>query len=374
MRVALWVLFLNACGPGLNAKATKSAARDALIAATTDVGKMTALLGKGVVNGGVWFEDASCASRFPEGEVPPTLRGEFARCLVGLRLEPSTRTDALGDVEVLTYGPGFELEARVAQNLDGPGALTWVGYASKRAKDALPSISSAALERLRITGDRNGPIDPAVGDTFEREAIPRGTPDPRNVDPATKFAFTWLKICLDETGDISEVDPFLTTSTEAEARFVAAAKQWTFRPFTIGGQPMPVCAMARLVYPAAAASEPEVLPMPPPLSRSKKRPRMLSNPRLIEGRRIAGATNIIPDDETKTAIQRAGAPTLQGTFRVCLDDTGVVESVLPLQSTGVSRYDTQLIAHMRAWRYSPYLVNDEPVPVCTYVTFIYSQR
>jgi hypothetical protein len=197
---------------------------------------------------------------------------------------------------------------------------------------------------------------------------------PRNVDPATKFAFTWLKICLDETGDISEVDPFLTTSTEAEARFVAAAKQWTFRPFTIGGQPMPVCAMARLVYPAAAASEPEVLPMPPPLSRSKKRPRMLSNPRLIEGRRIAGAKNIIPDDETKTAIQRAGAPTLQGTFRVCLDDTGVVESVLPLQSTGVSRYDTQLIAHMRAWRYSPYLVNDEPVPVCTYVTFIYSQR
>jgi hypothetical protein len=47
--------------------------------------------------------------------------------------------------------------------------------------------------------------------------------------------------------------------------------------------------------------------------------------------------------------------------------------VLPIQSTGVSRYDALLIAHMRIWRYSPYQVNDEPVPVCTYVTFIYKQ-
>ena len=190
MRVALLSVLL-ACGPGLRSKDTRSAASTALITASTDAGKMTALLGKAVVNGGLWFEDASCASQFSEGEVPPALRAEFARCLVGLQLKPSTRTDALGDVEVLTYGPGFELEARVQQNLRGPAALTWIGYASKRTKDALPSISGAALEGLRVAGDRNGPIDPAIGDTFEREAVPRdtlpilvSTKDARNIDPA----------------------------------------------------------------------------------------------------------------------------------------------------------------------------------------------
>ena len=29
---------------------------------------------------------------------------------------------------------------------------------------------------------------------------------------------------------------------------------------------------------------------------------------------------------------------------------------------------------MRSWVYSPYLVDNEPVPVCTQVTFIYSQN
>jgi hypothetical protein len=29
---------------------------------------------------------------------------------------------------------------------------------------------------------------------------------------------------------------------------------------------------------------------------------------------------------------------------------------------------------MRNWRYKPYLVNGKAVPVCTAVTFIYSQK
>lgn len=374
MRVALLLVLASACGPGLASKDTKVAAGNDLAAALTDVAKMTALLRSGVVNGGLWFEDASCADKFTGGEVAAELRSEFARCLVGLKLKPSTRKDALGDVVVLTYPPGFELEARLVQNLDQPTALTWIGYASKREKDALPSISGEALEGLRVAGDRNGPVDAAVGDTFERSAISHDTPDPTSVDPAKKFAFSWLKICLDETGVIDDVDPFLNTSTEAEAAFVSAAKQWKFRPFTIGGQPMPVCAMTRLVYPPAASSEPEVLPMPPPPSRSKKRPRMLTSSKLIEARRIAGTKLIVPDDSTKMEIQRAGASRLEGTFRVCVDDTGVVESVLPIKSTGISTYDSLLIGHMRRWRYSPFKIDDEAVPVCTYVTFIYSQR
>lgn len=73
-------------------------------------------------------------------------------------------------------------------------------------------------------------------------------------------------------------------------------------------------------------------------------------------------------------IRNRGIERLEGRFRVCIDDQGVVESVLPVKSTGVTAYDERLIAGMRAWRYSPFLVDDEPVPVCTHQVFIYHQN
>ncbi len=45
-----------------------------------------------------------------------------------------------------------------------------------------------------------------------------------------------------------------------------------------------------------------------------------------------------------------------------------------IRSSGFARYDRRLEYFIRQWIYSPYLVDDKPVPVCTAVTFIYSQR
>ena len=114
--------------------------------------------------------------------------------------------------------------------------------------------------------------------------------------------------------------------------------------------------------------------MPPPPSRSKKRPLVLTSPKLLEGQRLAGTKMVTPDDETKTLIHNSGVSKIVGTFRFCLDETGTPESVLPLRSTGLSRYDARIIAAMREWRYTPYLLDGQPIPICSYVTFIYSQR
>jgi hypothetical protein len=101
---------------------------------------------------------------------------------------------------------------------------------------------------------------------------------------------------------------------------------------------------------------------------------VLTSSKLIEGRRIAGSKAIVPDDDTKRLIQESGLTRITGSFRVCIDDTGVVESVFLLRSTGLARYDARIIGGIRQWKYSPYMVDDQPVPVCTVVTFIYSQR
>jgi hypothetical protein len=95
--------------------------------------------------------------------------------------------------------------------------------------------------------------------------------------------------------------------------------------------------------------------------------------KLLEGKRIAGEKMVVPNDVTKSEISSLGLSRIQGTFRVCLDETGTVESVLPMRSTGFASYDARILATIRTWRYSPYMINDEPVPVCTAVTFIYTQ-
>lgn len=177
---------------------------------------------------------------------------------------------------------------------------------------------------------------------------------------------------------MTEVAPFLTTSTKAEAAFVEAVRDWRFRPFQVRDRAIPVCAMSRVVYPPGADPDPESLPMSPPPSRSKKRPVMLAagktTTELLKGHRIAGTIAIVPDDETKVLIQRARIRVLTAKFRLCIDDAGLVESVLPLESSGSSTYDAKLIAQMRSWKYTPFEVDGQPVPICTYVSFIYKQR
>jgi TonB family protein len=94
---------------------------------------------------------------------------------------------------------------------------------------------------------------------------------------------------------------------------------------------------------------------------------------MLEGLRISGVKNIVPDDVTKVEIQRSGKTKIIGSFKLCIDANGAVLSVAQLKSTGFSAYDTKIKTAMQAWRYKPYTVNGKPVPVCTAVTFIYSQ-
>src|SRR5688572_3335400 len=105
---AVLLLMVVACGPGLRTTRPLPP-RDALGQAVADVGAMKRLLRGSVVNGGLWFDDPACKAQFPAGDVPNSKLGEFARCLVGLKLSFSPREDQLGDVVVMNYAPGFEV-------------------------------------------------------------------------------------------------------------------------------------------------------------------------------------------------------------------------------------------------------------------------
>jgi hypothetical protein len=80
---------------------------------------------------------------------------------------------------------------------------------------------------------------------------------------------------------------------------------------------------------------------------------------VFEGSRVAGeSTNQV-----------------KGSFKLCIDISGTVVSVKTLQSTAYPAYDQRIMHTIRTqWRYRPYQLNGAAVPVCTVVTFLYSQR
>ena len=115
-------------------------------------------------------------------------------------------------------------------------------------------------------------------------------------------------------------------------------------------------------------------PPPPPPPPPPPAPPQNVPPTLLEGSRLSGDKNIIPNDVTKTEIQRSGKDKIVGSYKLCITVDGGIASITQLKSTGFGAYDARIQGEMRNWRYKPYLVNGKAVPVCTAVTFIYSQK
>jgi hypothetical protein len=87
-------------------------------------------------------------------------------------------------------------------------------------------------------------------------------------------------------------------------------------------------------------------------------------PSRLEALRIAGDKTILPDDMRSR----------RGTFKFCLDVTGKVGDIEPLQPTGDARYDAKIERAMQQWAYRPVIVDGQPAAICSAVTFIYNRR
>jgi hypothetical protein len=311
-------------------------AQDKLTDASGDARATEELLRGSVMDGGLWFADASCAPFATPGPIKPEQFHDFARCLAGLHLQVTDRRDPLPDVAVMTYAPGIEIEARIVGDRDGP-RLTWIGFESRRDDaDSLPTISPALLESLRLDSEPK----PGIADST---------------------AYAWLKVCLAADGSLASITPFEVSSPQAGPQFGSLVASWRFKPSPIGA----ACSMVRL-----GSTPPRiVLPFPPPAGTDA--PVMIALTRL---HRTAGDKNIVPDDRTKIAIGRAGLRRLVGSFKMCIDTRGRVAVVVPLQPTGVESYDQKILRTIKTtWVFEPVLDGNQPVPVCSGVTFIYSQ-
>ncbi|MGE5185575.1 MAG: energy transducer TonB, partial [Acidobacteriota bacterium] len=88
--------------------------------------------------------------------------------------------------------------------------------------------------------------------------------------------------------------------------------------------------------------------------------------------RIHGREQILPDEDVRREMIRKNVRKFHAVFRLCLDETGHPESILPMRSTGFADYDRELIGGMQDWVYSPFIVDGVPMPVCTEIQFVSS--
>ena len=113
---------------------------------------------------------------------------------------------------------------------------------------------------------------------------------------------------------------------------------------------------------------------PPPPPPPPPQPPQIVPPAALEASRISGEKQILPDEVTQQEIQRSGKSRVVGAYKVCLTVDGNIAAVSMMKSTGFSAYDNKILTTIRStWRYRPFLVNGRPAPVCTAVTFIYTQ-
>lgn len=109
---------------------------------------------------------------------------------------------------------------------------------------------------------------------------------------------------------------------------------------------------------------------PPP---EPKKPQIVQQ-QALEAQRISGQKNIQPPDPVKISIKRDGKSRVVGVVKMCLSSGGRVKSLRMIKKTGYVAYDKKIRAKMNQWKYRPFKVNGKAVPVCSAVTFIYTQK
>jgi TonB family protein len=379
MRLALVVGFLLGCGgtprvvPQKSAREVMDETREAAVAElitlveNRNAPALAAMFEEPLAYGGLWFPDTDCRRQFATtGHVYGEAARIFANCLLSLKLAKSTRVHPYPDVAVLTYEPGIELDVFFARSAGGDIVIRFIGYTGRRGpKDVLPMLTQAALEAQRVDP---APVvlDEATIAAIAAELAKHEVASERVPRPT---AYTWFRLCIDSGGAVTSARPRFTTSLVAMEAYAKMLPTWSFRPVVLGGQASPVCSLVRL---GEAVPDGEPVAMPPLAPFDYDEETLISQSAF--GKLVEGELQFIPNENDKVKMLESGVSRVIATVAFCVSETGGVDRVRVMRSSGLPRYDKMLMAGVARWRYRPLQVADRKVRACSQQTFIYSQR
>lgn len=204
-----------------------------------------------------------------------------------------------------------------------------------------------------------------------------------------------LNVCLTADGAIERVEYSANMQPEAALRIAEKITQaWSYQAYVPPGQtggiavcgpiaPAELAALDAPKPPAVHIQSPTdtgevvapnpVTPIPTPPA-TNGAPTFIA-PTVIEQLRLVGVIGIAPDNATATQMQRLKVSTVRVVVKLCLAADGTIASTNILTSSGFGNYDRRIFTTIRdTWKYRPFTRNGVGMPVCTTVTFIYSQR
>ncbi len=92
---------------------------------------------------------------------------------------------------------------------------------------------------------------------------------------------------------------------------------------------------------------------------------------IATAQRIFGTTQIqVPAAERATL----GSRTVGASIQVCVSERGRPNQVRFVHASPLPGWNRELFEAIRAWRYTPFKLADQPVPVCTVVSFAFAAR
>jgi len=295
---------------------------------------------------GLLFGDQTCRQIQP-GTIGTDALPAFGKCLELLGLNKGPRQGALPDEVLYVYGPGIEVSARFQLGDGGAAHVEEIGYIEGGSNPTLTPSAFDALRggtnELKFTDAQRDQLD-KIGDTS-----------------------AWLKICVDSDGSVTDVRTIEASSPYAGEVYAEAVKAWRVTPFQLRDHAIPACTVHKFGYPNAS-NELEALPLP---TAAEGGPPSVYLDSL--GTRIAGTSEIVPDSPTKIELAQNGNPPLAAGVRFCIDGSGKVSTVKVVAPSGLKVYDDELQSGVKAWAFKPYLRDGKAIPVCSAVTFHYSQ-
>lgn len=116
-----------------------------------------------------------------------------------------------------------------------------------------------------------------------------------------------------------------------------------------------------------------------PLARSDRIERGSTDPVQVsaialESRRTAGQRHVLANESTRKHMRRMGLAQVSAKAEICVSRSGAIDSVRIVEESGYGPYDRRIEDAVEGWRFTPHRVNREPVPTCTVMTFVHSER
>ena len=121
----------------------------------------------------------------------------------------------------------------------------------------------------------------------------------------------------------------------------------------------------------AAASQPEPSWAKPDEAPAKPQPPTVIPPATLKTL-LVSSSPIEPPEVVQAQMMRDDKKKASAVLKVCVGAGGEVTSAAIAKSSGYGEYDDRLVAGVRSWRYRPYMINGQYVPVCSAAAFAFT--